>query len=148
MSKYYQRKEKQLLWMSYTSYLAPMEYLCLLHLIRMTVLHFVKVREKTNWITVSKKKRKKKTGMNELYNVPCFNWIPLLSAFHIDNRASFSKSKRKTKLKNSVFKKRKKQLHWMSYRKTLWFNWIPLLSASHIDDMPLPPKRKRKTQFE
>ena len=39
---------------------------------------------------------KETTTMNELYNKPCCNEIPLLSTPFIDDRASLPKSKKET----------------------------------------------------
>ncbi len=41
------------------------------------------------------KKKEKATTINELYNIPCCNGIPILSTPLIDEMASFPKRKRK-----------------------------------------------------
>ncbi len=81
--------------MSYTTYLVSMEYLFFQHLLYSKGLHFLKVKEKHN-LNKSVMKERESSYFEELYNIPSFNGMHLLSAPPIDERASFPKRKRET----------------------------------------------------
>ncbi len=49
--------------------------------------------------------------MNELFNIPCFNGMPFLSAPVIDDWALLPKGKEKQNLNNSAFKERKRNYY-------------------------------------
>ncbi len=60
----------------------------------MTGLHFLKIQKNELWIAVLRKKGNA-TTINELYNIPYLNWILLMSAPPIVDRASPPKSKKR-----------------------------------------------------
>ena len=92
-----QRKEKELLWISYTTHLFSKKYLLVLQIWYMTVLHFLKLKEKWNFSHSAYKKKEKGTTLNELYNIPLFNGLSLSFAILTDDRAPLPKRKRRKK---------------------------------------------------
>ena len=92
-------------------------------------------------------KKGKATTLNELYNIPCFNGIPLLSAPFIDDRASLPKVKEKHNLIKSEMKERESSyFEWVVYNIPC-LNGLPFTSTPLIDAKASLPKSQRKMKF-
>ena len=85
--------------------------------------------------------------MKELYNIPCLDWIPFISAPLIDDKTSLPNTKKEKKLNISVVKERKNNYYELNIQHTL-LNEIPLPSAPLIDDRASFLKSKKITNFE
>ncbi len=85
--------------------------------------------------------------MNKLYNIPCFNEIPIISVLFIVDRASLPKSKRKMEFWGSDLSKNERNIYYEWVLQHTLIQIDTSISALLIDEGAFPKnKREIKSQ--